>query len=174
MCSLPPTKQSAKWTVKWAAQADDPVLFQRQQQHHRLDSSCSSAATSSTDSIDSDDRCDSSLGLEEDRDFPVKILPHLFLGNAATSEDSEALSRHSIEVSMLVLRGVFSKHCFPACNFCVHQAFYFLVGGSTYSKNYMQQMVQDCQSVRCFQGISSCAMATTLSQKEICIVRQFI
>lgn len=67
------------------------------QQHRHLGSSCSSAATSSTDSSDSDDRCDSSLGLEEDRDFPVLILPHLFLGNAATSEDSEALSRHSIE-----------------------------------------------------------------------------
>ncbi|XP_033607222.1 dual specificity protein phosphatase Mpk3 isoform X2 [Cryptotermes secundus] len=71
-------------------------LPERQQQRH-LGSSCSSAATSSTDSSDSDDRCDSSLGLEEDRDFPVLILPHLFLGNAATSEDSEALSRHSIE-----------------------------------------------------------------------------
>ncbi|KAJ9579825.1 hypothetical protein L9F63_004531, partial [Diploptera punctata] len=67
----------------------------KRQQH--LGSSCSSTTTSSTDSSDSDDRCDSSLGLEEDRDFPVKILPHLFLGNAATSEDSEALSRHSIE-----------------------------------------------------------------------------
>ncbi|GFG30143.1 hypothetical protein Cfor_09536, partial [Coptotermes formosanus] len=61
---------------------------QQQHHHHHLGSSCSSAATSSTDSSDSDDRCDSSLGLEEDRDFPVKILPHLFLGNAATSEDS--------------------------------------------------------------------------------------
>ncbi|PNF34417.1 hypothetical protein B7P43_G13249 [Cryptotermes secundus] len=72
------------------------IAESRQQQRH-LGSSCSSAATSSTDSSDSDDRCDSSLGLEEDRDFPVLILPHLFLGNAATSEDSEALSRHSIE-----------------------------------------------------------------------------
>ncbi|PSN51449.1 Dual specificity protein phosphatase Mpk3 [Blattella germanica] len=70
---------------------------QSKRQQHHLGSSCSSTATSSTDSSDSDDRCDSSLGLEEDRDFPVKILPHLFLGNAATSEDSEALSRHSIE-----------------------------------------------------------------------------
>ncbi|XP_021918498.1 dual specificity protein phosphatase Mpk3 isoform X2 [Zootermopsis nevadensis] len=70
---------------------------QLSKRQHHLDSSCSSAATSSTDSSDSDDRCDSSLGLEEDRDFPVKILPHLFLGNATTSGDSEALSRHSIE-----------------------------------------------------------------------------
>jgi hypothetical protein len=43
--------------------------------------------------------------LEEDRDFPVQIVPHLFLGNAATSEDSEALSRHSIEVSAYALWG---------------------------------------------------------------------
>lgn len=70
---------------------------QLSKRQHHLGSSCSSTATSSTDSSDSDDRCDSSLGLEEDRDFPVKILPHLFLGNASTSEDSEALSRHSIE-----------------------------------------------------------------------------
>lgn len=61
-------------------------------------SSCgSSATTSSTESSDSDDRCDSSLGLEDDRDFPVEILPHLFLGNAANSEDSESLSRHGIQ-----------------------------------------------------------------------------
>ncbi|XP_063227751.1 dual specificity protein phosphatase Mpk3 [Bacillus rossius redtenbacheri] len=66
-------------------------------QPHFLDSSCSSAATSSTDSSDSDDRCDSSLGLEDDRDFPVKILPHLFLGNQSTSADSEALNRHNIQ-----------------------------------------------------------------------------
>ncbi|XP_066993527.1 dual specificity protein phosphatase Mpk3 [Anabrus simplex] len=73
---------------------------QHSKRHNHLGSSCgssSSAATSSTDSSDSDDRCDSSLGLEEDRDFPVEILPHLFLGNAANSEDSEALSRHSIK-----------------------------------------------------------------------------
>nr|CAD7261912.1 unnamed protein product [Timema shepardi] len=67
----------------------------KRQQH--LGSSCSSAATSSTDSSDSDDRCDSSLGLEDDRDFPVKILPHLFLGNQATSADSDALTRHNIQ-----------------------------------------------------------------------------
>lgn len=99
---------------------------QQQQQHHQhLGSSCSSAATSSTDSSDSDDRCDSSLGLEEDRDFPVKILPHLFLGNAATSEDSEALSRHSIEVSTLVLHGMSNHQVSPAYNFSVNEAFYF-------------------------------------------------
>lgn len=64
-------------------------------------SSCgSSATTSSTDSSDSDDRCDSSLGLEDDKDFPVEILPHLYLGNAANSEDSESLSRHGIQVNI--------------------------------------------------------------------------
>jgi len=62
-------------------------------------SSCgSSATTSSTDSSDSDDRCDSSLGLEDDKDFPVEILPYLYLGNAANSEDSDSLSRHGIQV----------------------------------------------------------------------------
>ncbi|XP_058792764.1 dual specificity protein phosphatase Mpk3 [Phymastichus coffea] len=44
---------------------------------------------------DSDSTCDS-LGPEEDRDFPVEILPHLYLGNAANSEDSESLARHRI------------------------------------------------------------------------------
>lgn len=44
------------------------------------------------------ERCDSSLGLEDDRDFPVEILPHLFLGNAANSEDIESLSKHGIKV----------------------------------------------------------------------------
>jgi hypothetical protein len=60
--------------------------------------------------------------LEEDRDFPVLILPHLFLGNAATSEDSEALSRHSIEVSAFALWGLIQvaalarhvENCFKA------------------------------------------------------------
>lgn len=37
-------------------------------------------------------------GLEDDREFPVEILPHLFLGNAANSEDSQALLKHSIQV----------------------------------------------------------------------------
>lgn len=36
-------------------------------------------------------------GPEEDKDFPVEILPHLFLGNAANSEDREALARHRIQ-----------------------------------------------------------------------------
>ncbi|KAF2885666.1 hypothetical protein ILUMI_20517 [Ignelater luminosus] len=64
---------------------------------HRSCDSLSSAANSSTDSSDTDDRCDSSLGLEDDKEFPVKILPYLFLGNAANSEDRQALARHSIQ-----------------------------------------------------------------------------
>lgn len=36
-------------------------------------------------------------GPEEDKDFPVEILPHLYLGNAANSEDREALARHRIQ-----------------------------------------------------------------------------
>uniref|UniRef100_A0A1Y1LV60 protein-tyrosine-phosphatase n=1 Tax=Photinus pyralis TaxID=7054 RepID=A0A1Y1LV60_PHOPY len=64
---------------------------------HRSCDSLSSAANSSTDSSDTDDRCDSSLGLEDDKEFPVEILPYLFLGNAANSEDSQALARHSIQ-----------------------------------------------------------------------------
>lgn len=36
-------------------------------------------------------------GPEEDKDFAVEILPHLYLGNAANSEDREALARHRIQ-----------------------------------------------------------------------------
>ncbi|XP_025832108.1 dual specificity protein phosphatase Mpk3 [Agrilus planipennis] len=36
-------------------------------------------------------------GLEDDKEFPVEILPYLFLGNAANSEDSQALAKHSIQ-----------------------------------------------------------------------------
>ena len=41
-------------------------------------------------------------GPDEDKDFPVEILPYLFLGNAANSEDSEALSRHGIQYMLNV------------------------------------------------------------------------
>ncbi|XP_015115180.1 dual specificity protein phosphatase Mpk3 [Diachasma alloeum] len=46
---------------------------------------------------DSDSTCDSVVGPDEDKDFPVEILPHLYLGNAANSEDHEALARHRIQ-----------------------------------------------------------------------------
>ncbi|CAH1155364.1 unnamed protein product [Phaedon cochleariae] len=71
--------------------------LQRRQPLRSCYDGLSSAANSSTDSSDCDDRCDSSLGLEEDREFPVEILPYLFLGNAANSEDSQALAKHSIQ-----------------------------------------------------------------------------
>ncbi|XP_014228717.1 dual specificity protein phosphatase Mpk3-like isoform X2 [Trichogramma pretiosum] len=45
---------------------------------------------------DSDSTCDS-IGPDDDKDFPVEIVPHLYLGNAANSEDSEALTRHGIQ-----------------------------------------------------------------------------
>nr|CAD7443050.1 unnamed protein product [Timema bartmani]CAD7456981.1 unnamed protein product [Timema tahoe] len=94
------TDQQRSPAVSFTAGDTLHVLAKRLAQdgcHVHLGSSCSSAATSSTDSSDSDDRCDSSLGLEDDRDFPVKILPHLFLGNQATSADSDALTRHNIQ-----------------------------------------------------------------------------
>ncbi|XP_022905241.1 dual specificity protein phosphatase Mpk3 [Onthophagus taurus] len=86
------------------------ISSQPQHRPHRSCDSLSSMANSSTESSDTDDRCDSSLGLEDDRDFPVEILPYLFLGNAANSEDSQALARHSIQYVLNVtpnLRNVF-------------------------------------------------------------------
>ena len=35
---------------------------------------------------------------DDDRDFPIEIVPYLYLGNAANSEDLEALSKHGIQV----------------------------------------------------------------------------
>jgi dual specificity MAP kinase phosphatase len=43
------------------------------------------------------DSSSSILGYDEDRDFPVEILPELFLGNAVNSEDLEWLKKHNIE-----------------------------------------------------------------------------
>ncbi|XP_075235701.1 dual specificity protein phosphatase Mpk3-like [Lycorma delicatula] len=51
----------------------------------------------SSPSDSADEHCDSSLGLEDDRDFPVEILPRLFLGNAANSGDSDSLRKHGIQ-----------------------------------------------------------------------------
>ncbi|KAH0947446.1 hypothetical protein HN011_005540 [Eciton burchellii] len=56
----------------------------------------STPPTRSYSDSDSDSTCDS-VGPEEDKDFPVEILPHLYLGNAANSEDREALARHRIQ-----------------------------------------------------------------------------
>lgn len=35
------------------------------------------------------------------QEFPVEILPNLYLGNSANSEDCEALARHNIKVITL-------------------------------------------------------------------------
>lgn len=60
----------------------------------------SSTEESSSDSEHLDTAA--SLGFDDDRDFPVEIVPFLYLGNAANSEDLEALSKHGIQVSNLV------------------------------------------------------------------------
>lgn len=49
-----------------------------------------------------------SLGFDNDKDFPVEIVPYLYLGNAANSEDLEALSKHGIQVQnfyVYIIRG---------------------------------------------------------------------
>lgn len=52
------------------------------------------------------------LGLEDDREFPVEILPYLFLGNAANSEDQQALAKHSIQVKKICyIHPFFSINC---------------------------------------------------------------
>ncbi|KAK7603744.1 hypothetical protein V9T40_003743 [Parthenolecanium corni] len=38
-----------------------------------------------------------SMGFDDDKDFPIEIVPYLYLGNAANSEDLEALSKHGIQ-----------------------------------------------------------------------------
>lgn len=49
-------------------------------------------------SSDSEHLDTASYGFDDDRDFPVEIVPYLYLGNAANSEDLEALSKHGIQV----------------------------------------------------------------------------
>lgn len=58
-----------------------------------------SSGGSDIDSLSDVDSSSSILGLDDDRDFPVEILPDLFLGNAVNSEDLEWLKKHHIEVS---------------------------------------------------------------------------
>jgi hypothetical protein len=89
-----------EWCESDSADAAAPLMGLRSL---RISSGSSSASSSSCGgSSDAEDsaaeRCDSSLGLDEDREFPVEIVPFLFLGNAANSEDSEALQRHHIQV----------------------------------------------------------------------------
>lgn len=88
-----------EWCESDSADAATPLMGLRSL---RISSGSSSASSSSCGgSSDAEDsaaeRCDSSLGLDEDREFPVEIVPFLFLGNAANSEDSEALQRHHIQ-----------------------------------------------------------------------------
>ncbi|VVC26546.1 Protein-tyrosine phosphatase-like,Rhodanese-like domain,Tyrosine specific protein phosphatases domain,Dual [Cinara cedri] len=62
-----------------------------------LSTSPESSGGSDIDSLSDVDSSSSILGFDEDRDFPVEILPDLFLGNAANSEDLEWLKKHRIE-----------------------------------------------------------------------------
>jgi len=64
-----------------------------------LSTSPESSGGSDIDSLSDVDSSSSILGYDEDRDFPVEILPELFLGNAVNSEDLEWLKKHNIEVS---------------------------------------------------------------------------
>lgn len=71
----------------------------QQQLSSKISTSPDSSAGSDIDSLSDVDSTSSILGYDEDRDFPVEILPDLFLGNAANSEDLEWLKKHRIEVS---------------------------------------------------------------------------
>lgn len=67
-----------------------------------LSTSPESSGGSDIDSLSDVDSSSSILGYDEDRDFPVEILPDLFLGNATNSEDLEWLKKHRIEVILYV------------------------------------------------------------------------
>lgn len=43
-----------------------------------------------------------SAGYDDDKDFPTEIVPYLYLGNAANSEDMDALRKHGIQVSLVL------------------------------------------------------------------------
>jgi len=70
----------------------------RQHQLSVISTSPESSGGSDIDSLSDVDSSSSIVGLDDDRDFPVEILPDLFLGNAANSEDLEWLKSHQIEV----------------------------------------------------------------------------
>jgi hypothetical protein len=57
-------------------------------------------------------------------------------------------STHSYEH----IRGIFNKYGSLASNFCLNQALYFLVGGSTCCRGNMQQMAQESVSERLLMG----------------------
>lgn len=73
----------------------------RQHQLSVISISPESSGGSDIDSLSDVDSSSSILGFDEDRDFPVEILPDLFLGNAANSEDLEWLKNHRIEVKIV-------------------------------------------------------------------------
>ncbi|XP_050533399.1 dual specificity protein phosphatase Mpk3 [Daktulosphaira vitifoliae] len=77
-----------------------PLTRNARRQHQlmsALSTSPESSGGSDIDSLSDVDSSSSILGFDEDRDFPVEILPDLFLGNAANSEDLEWLKKHRIE-----------------------------------------------------------------------------
>ncbi|CAB3374156.1 Hypothetical predicted protein [Cloeon dipterum] len=86
-----------EWCESDAADVPAPLMGLRSLRISSSSSSASSSSGGGSSDVDDADRCDSSLGLDEDREFPVEIVPFLFLGNAANSEDSEALQRHRIQ-----------------------------------------------------------------------------
>ncbi|XP_050435869.1 dual specificity protein phosphatase Mpk3 [Adelges cooleyi] len=78
-----------------------PLARNARRQHQQLTSVLSTSPESSggsdIDSLSDVDSSSSILGFDDDRDFPVEILPDLFLGNATNSEDLEWLKKHRIE-----------------------------------------------------------------------------
>lgn len=77
----------------------------RRQLMSMISTSPESSGGSDIDSLS--DSSSSILGYDEDRDFPVEILPDLFLGNAANSEDLEWLKKHRIEVRSIFIHFFF-------------------------------------------------------------------
>ncbi|XP_059469659.1 dual specificity protein phosphatase Mpk3-like [Neocloeon triangulifer] len=91
-----------EWCESDAADVAAPLMGLRSLRISSSSSSASSSSGGGSSDVDDADRCDSSLGLDEDREFPVEIVPFLFLGNAVNSEDIEALQRHRIQYIMNV------------------------------------------------------------------------
>lgn len=86
-------------------QAIVPHTRNSRRQHQLLSvlSRSPESSGSDVDSLSDVEVSSSILSYDEDRDFPVEILPDLFLGNAVNSEDLEWLKKHRIEVSNNVL-----------------------------------------------------------------------
>lgn len=88
-----------------------------------LSTSPESSGGSDFDSLSDVDSSSSILGFDEDRDFPVEILPDLFLGNAANSEDLEWLKKHRIEVRKRVCDQNIPSDC-TRVDWCTIFAYY--------------------------------------------------